>query len=157
MLLVFFVLWVVFNGKLNAEIAIFGVALSALVYLFSWRFLGYSLRKDRELLRLIPSGVRYLWLLLCEIVKSNVALIRVVYSKKAEVSPRLVTFHTPLRGALKSVLADCITVTPGTITVLSEADRLTVHALDSQFAEGIEDTPFQKQLLEMQQKKEGRA
>jgi multicomponent Na+:H+ antiporter subunit E len=50
------------------------------------------------------------------------------------------------------VLADCITVTPGTISVTSEDDKLTVHALDKSFAEGIEDTDFQKQLLEMQNK-----
>ena len=154
MFVVFFALWVIFNGKLNAEIAIFGVVLSAVVYLFSCKFLGYSLKKDQQLLRLIPSMLRYLCLLVREIVKSNLALIRVVYSRKAEVKPQLVTFRTPVKGAYKSVLADCITVTPGTISVTSEDDKLTVHALDTSFAEGIEDTDFQKQLLEMQQKEE---
>ena len=154
MFVVFFVLWVVFNGKLNAEIAIFGVALSALVYLFSCKFLNYSFEKDKKLFRLIPSALRYLWLLICEIVKSNIALIRIVYSKKIEVSPKLVTFSTPLKGSYKSILADCITVTPGTITVASEGDRLTVHALDTSLADGIEDTSFQQQLLKMQEKEE---
>ena len=154
MFVVFFALWVVFNGKLNAEIAIFGVVLSAVVYLFSCKFLGYSFKTDKALLRLIPSMLRYLWLLVREIVKSNLALIRIVYSRKAEVKPQLVTFRTPVKGAYKSVLADCITVTPGTISVTSEDDKLTVHALDESFAEGIEDTDFQKQLLQMQQKEE---
>ena len=156
MFVVFFVLWVVFNGKLNAEIAIFGVILSGLVYLFSCRFLGYSLEKDKKLFRLIPAAIRYVWLLMCEIVKSNIALLRVVYSPKIEVKPRLVTFSTPLKGTFKSILANCITVTPGTISVTSEDDKLTVHALDESFAEGIAETDFQKQLLEMQ-KKEGEA
>ena len=156
MFVVFFLLWVVFNGKLNAEIAIFGVILSALVYLFSCKFLGYRLEKDKKLLRLLPRAARYLWLLITEIVKSNMALIRVVYSRRVEIKPQLVTFSTPLKGAFKSVLADCITVTPGTITVLSEDDKLTVHALDQSFAQGIEDTAFQKQLFEMH-KKEGQA
>ena len=156
MFVVFLVLWVVFNGKLNAEIAIFGVILSALVYAFSCKFLNYSFEKDKKLFGLIPAAVKYVWLLLCEIVKSNMALIRVVYSRRIEVKPQLVTFSTPLKGAFKSILADCITVTPGTISVLSEDDKLTVHALDKSFADGIEDTDFQKQLLEMQQK-EGQA
>lgn len=157
MLVVFFVLWVVFNGKLNAEIAVFGAALSAAVYLFSCKFLGYSLEMDKKLLRIIPSAVRYLWLLIREIVKSNLALVRIVYSRRMEIRPQLVTFRTPLKGTFKSLLADCITVTPGTITVLSEEDRLTVHALDQQFADGIENTEFQKRLLDMQKQKEGRA
>jgi len=156
MVVVFFVLWVVFNGKLNAEIAVFGVILSTLVYLFSCKFLNYSFEKDKKLLGLIPAAVKYLWLLIREIVKSNLGLVRVVYSRRIEIKPQLVTFRTPLKGAFKSILADCITVTPGTISVLSEDDKLTVHALDASFADGIEDTDFQKQLLEMQ-KKEGQA
>ena len=156
MFVVFFALWVVFNGKLNAEIAIFGVVLTALVYGFSCKFLNYSFEKDKKLFRLIPAAIRYVWLLMGEIVKSNIALLRVVYSPKLEVKPRLVTFRTPLKGTYKSILADCITVTPGTITVICEDDKLTVHALDASFAEGIEETEFQKQLLEMQQK-EGQA
>ena len=154
MFVVFFLLWVVFNGKLNAEIAIFGIILSAAVYLFSCKFLNYSFEKDKKLFRLIPSAFQYLWLLICEIVKSNLGLIRVVYSRKADIKPQLVTFTTPLKGAYKSLLADCITVTPGTISVLSEGEKLTVHALDQSFAQGIEDTDFQKQLLEMQKKEE---
>ena len=156
MFVVFFLLWVVFNGKLNLEITVFGVILSAVVYLFSCKFLGYSLEKDRKLFRLIPSVLRCAGLLVCEIVKSNLALLRVVYSRRIEVKPRLVTFATPLKGAFKSLLANCITVTPGTISVISEDDRLTVHALDESFAQGIEDTDFQKQLLQMQ-RKEGQA
>ncbi len=156
MFVVFFALWVVFNGKLNAEIAIFGVILSALVYGFSCKFLNYSFEKDKKLFGLIPAALKYVWLLVGEIVKSNLALLRVVYSPKIEVKPRLVTFTTPLKGTYKSILADCITVTPGTISVISEDDKLTVHALDASFADGIEDTDFQKQLLEMQ-KKEGQA
>lgn len=151
MFLLLFILWVVFNGKLNLEIALFGVVLTAAIYAFSCAFLGYSFQKDLKAFGRIGSALKYLGLLVTEIVRSNLALIRVVYSLDAEVKPRLVTFKTPLKGAYKSVLADSITVTPGTITVHSEEDYLTVHCLDQSFAEGIEDTAFQQQLLTMQE------
>ena len=154
MFLLLFVLWVVFNAKINLEIILFGVVLTAAVYAFSCAFLGYSLKKDIAAFRRIPAALRYVGLLIAEIVKSNLALIRVVYSLDAEVHPQLVTFKTPLRGAAKSVLADSITVTPGTISVHSEGDTLTVHCLDRSFAEGIEETEFQKQLIEMQKEAE---
>ena len=155
MFLVLFLLWVVFNGKINLEITLFGVVLSGAVYAFCCAFLDYSPKKELAAAKKLSSAFEYLWLVLCEIVKSNLALIRIVYSKKAkEIKPQLVTFKTPLKGAAKSVLADCITVTPGTITVHSEGDTLTVHALDESFAEGIEDTSFQNQLLNMQRKEE---
>ena len=155
MFLVLFLLWVVFNGKLNLEIALFGVVLSGAVYAFSCAFLGYSPKKDLAAAKKLPQALKYLGLLVSEIVKSNLTMIGIIYSRKAkEVKPQLVTFRTPLKGAAKSVLADCITVTPGTISVISEGDRLTVHALDKSLAEGIEDTEFQKQLLAMQQKED---
>lgn len=156
MFVVYFILWVVFNGKLNLEIAAFGVVLSAAVYAFSCAFLGCSLQKDLALMRLIPRGLRYAWLVICEIFKSNWAMIRIVYSRKPEVEPKLVTFRTPVRDGFKSVLANSITITPGTITVLSQEDSLTVHCLDSQFMDGIENTAFQQQLLEMQNQEEAK-
>ena len=154
MFVLLFILWVIFNGKLNLEIAAFGVVFAAVVYAFCCAFLGYSWKAELRAVKRLPQIVRYIGLLMKEIVKSNWALIRVVYGRAGEVKPQLVTFKTPLKGAYKSVLADCITVTPGTISVHSEGDSLTVHCLDKSFAEGIEDTDFQKQLLAMQQKEE---
>ena len=153
MYLVYLALWIVFNGRFTWEIAAFGAVVSAAVYYFSVKFLGYDPKKELRAVKMLPRIFKYLWLLVKEIAKSNHALIRTIYGRANEIKPRLVTFKTPLKGAYKSILADCITVTPGTISVISEEDRLTVHALDASFAEGIEDTDFQKQLLEMQ--KEG--
>ena len=53
--------------------------------------------------------------------------------------------------------AESITLTPGTITVHSEGDRLTVHCLDTQFMEGIDDTSFSQALEKMQKTKEEEA
>ena len=151
MFVLFFVLWVIFNGRFTWEIAAFGVVLSAVMCWFCAAFLGYDPKREKRVIRLLPRIGRYVWLLVKEIAKSNLALIRMVWDPWTEVKPRAVTFRTPLKGAFKSVLADCITVTPGTISVHSEDDRLTVHCLDASFAEGIEDTEFQKQLLKMQE------
>ena len=153
MVLVFFALWIVFNGRFTWEIAAFGVVISAVIYAFSVRFLGYDPKKELKAVKMLPRIFRYLWLVVKEIAKSNAALIRTVYGRADEIKPQLVTFKTPLKGAYKAILADCITVTPGTISVECGDDKLTVHALDKSFADGIEDSEFQKQLLEMQ--KEG--
>ena len=157
MFLVFFVLWVAFNGRLTWEIAAFGAVLSGVLYAFCCAFLGYSPKKDLAATRLVPSALRYAGLVLTEIVKCNLALTRIVFGARLEVRPRLVTFRTPLKGVFKSILADSITLTPGTITVHSEGDRLTVHCLDTQFMDGIEDTSFSQALLKMQDRKEGKA
>lgn len=151
MMVLLFVLWVVFNGRLTWEIAAFGVVLSGVVYAFCCAFLGYDPRREAKALRKLPRVLGYVWLLVKEIVKSNLALIRVVYSRRMDVKPQLITFHTPLCGPAKSVLADSITLTPGTITVHCEDDRLTVHCLNHSLADGIEDTAFQQKLAAMNQ------
>lgn len=151
MLVVFFALWVVLNGRLTWEMAAFGAVISAAVYLFSCAFLGYSPKKDWAMLRRLPSVLAYAGLVLVEIVKANMALNRIVLGRR-EVKPKLVTFRTPLKGAAKAVLADSITLTPGTISVHVEGEELTVHCLDESFMEGVEDTSFQRALLRMERK-----
>ena len=151
MFLLFFALWVVFNGRLTWEIAAFGAVIAAAVSLFCWRFLDYSPRRTLMLARRIPALVKYLGVLVGEIVKSNLALVRIVYSRRT-VKPRLVSFTTPLKQPLdRTLLSDSITLTPGTITVTSEDDRMTVHCLDTEFSEGVEDCVFQRMLVKTEQ------
>ena len=59
----------------------------------------------------------------------------------------LLLFRT---GLAKVMLADSITLTPGTITVSVENDRFCVHCLDRELAEGMEDSVFVGLLLEME-------
>ena len=51
MLLLFFLAWVVFNGRLTLEIALFGIAVSGAVFAFVCRFMDYSLKKELHFLR----------------------------------------------------------------------------------------------------------
>ena len=151
MLLVLLALWIVFNGRLTLEIVLFGLALSSAITWFSWKFLDYSPKAEKTALRLIPGALGYLWLLLCEIVKSNWTLLGYVWGGKRELKPKLVTFTTPLRSRLaRNVLSNSITLTPGTITAMQEGDRLTIHCLDAGMAEGVEDQDFQRRLLALE-------
>lgn len=150
-------LWLLFNARVTAEILLVGAALCALLTAFCVKFLDYPIKKELRCIRLIPCAIGYLGALLCEILKCNIALCRLGLRRRAKVSPVLVTFHTPLKSRLaKAVLADSITLTPGTITALCEGDTLTVHCLDERFSEGVENSVFQRRLLEMEAKAYGR-
>ncbi|MBQ8547563.1 MAG: Na+/H+ antiporter subunit E, partial [Lachnospiraceae bacterium] len=50
----------------------------------------------------------------------------------------------------RTVLANSITLTPGTITVELTEDEFKVHCLDKEMAEGIEDSVFVRLLLKME-------
>ncbi len=152
MLVALFVLWLVFNGKVTLELVIIGVVLSVAVYAFCCKFLEYSPKRELLALRLLPQGIGYFFVLIKEIVKANCGTIGLIVSPKYDVEPVLVTFKTELKTDLaRTILANSIILTPGTITVELTEDEFKVHCLDKEMAEGLADSVFVKKLLKMEQ------
>ena len=152
MLIVYLILWFIFNERVTLELFVIGLIVSALVDLFSWKILGGVRRKKiKTHLRLIAGGARYGWNLLKEIFRCNMAVIRLILSPTLEVAPELHTFRTKLKtDTARVALANSITLTPGTITCTLEDDKFCVHALDTTLGEGVENTDFEKRLLELE-------
>ena len=143
MYFLFYVLWIVFNGQLTWEIAVIGLFVAGLIYAFICKFMDWSLKKDLRIIKFTIFMVGYLFVLLWEILKANMATIRLVFTEKYEREPVLVTFRTNIKSpVLRVLLANSITLTPGTITVSLQDDEYTVHALDKELADGIEDSVF---------------
>ena len=143
MYLLYFVLWVIFNGQITLEICLFGVVIAALMFAFTCKFMDYSVKKELRTYRNIWRGISYIVLLLSEIIKANYSVIRLILSPKYEIEPKLVRFKTDLKSdTLRVILADSITLTPGTITVTLEGEEYLIHCLDKDMAEGMEDSEF---------------
>lgn len=146
MFIICLLLWIVFNGRITLEILLFGLVISGAVYAMSCALLGFSVEKDKAFVRRLPGIAKLLWTLLVEIVKANIAVLGFVYGKKKPVS-EFISFQPPLRSTgARAALADCITLTPGTITGELENGQYTVHCLDRSLGEGIEDSCFVRQL-----------
>lgn len=151
MLAVLFILWILFNGRITLEIAIFGVIFSLAVFFFMTKFMDYKLETEKNIYRLAPRLLAYLGLLIVEIVKSSLALIPYALGKKKP-NPLLLKFHTPLKTDFcKTLLANSITLTPGTITENVKEDMFRVHCLDKSMADGIESSSFIKALCKMEE------
>ena len=86
-----------------------------------------------RLLRKVPSFVRYLCRFSYEVVKANLQVIYLVLHPKMPIRPGIISFETRHRSPLgTTLLANTITLTPGTLTMdLSpDAKTLYVHTLD---------------------------
>lgn len=143
MFVLFFLVWVIFNGQLTAEIAAFGVVIAGVMYLFLCKFLSYSPRCDLFLLRKSPLLIQYIFTLVIEIIKANLTVFRLIYTAEYELEPAIVHFQTDLRSTFARVLlANSITLTPGTITVSLQDNEYMVHCLDKELAEGIASSVF---------------
>jgi multicomponent Na+:H+ antiporter subunit E len=151
MLLLFFLAWIVFNGRLTLEIALFGIAVAGAVFFFVCRFMDYSLKQELRLYRLLPAFVQYLYYLMKEIILANLTVTRLILTRKEEMEPVLVHVRADLKSeTARVILANSITLTPGTITVSLTEDKLLVHCLDKSLSEGMDDSIFVRLLQKME-------
>lgn len=143
MFILLFVIWIMFNGAITVEITLFGLAISAVILIFMCKFLDYSIKKEIMLYKLAPQILAYMFVLIKEVVFANLATAKLLLSPKLETQPQVFTFKSDLKSDLcKTMLANSITLTPGTITVDVEDDKYTIHCLDPELAEGIEESVF---------------
>ena len=151
MYLLYFTLWVIFNGNITLEICLFGVVIAAAVFAFTCKFMDYSIEKEINLMKKIPKMLRYVGVLVLEIVKANFAVIHMILSEKEELEPTLVSFHSHMKTPTgRALLANAITLTPGTITVNLEDSDYVVHCLDESLAVGMDDSVFVELLSELE-------
>lgn len=153
MFFVFLLLWFVFNGNITMEILLFGIPISALLYAFICKFMGYSYKKDLAALKQTKAVLLYIGLLFKEIIKANMDVLLWIYSSKYNMEPAIVHFTTDLKSELAQVvLANSITITPGTITASLEDGKMIVHCLDKDMGVNIDQSDFVKALKKMEEK-----
>ena len=113
--------------------------------------MNYIMKKELMLFHLIPLFFQYFYVLIQEIVKANLCVLKIIISPEIQPEPALVYFGTDLQSELsKVILANSITLTPGTITVSLEDNRFCVHCLDRELAEGMENSVFVELLKKME-------
>lgn len=152
MYVIYFLLWIIFNGNFTLEICLFGLAVAALMLAFACKFMDHSLKKELRLYGKVFLFIRYVFVLVKEIVKANFGVIRLILTQKEEIQPALVSFDSDLKTASgKAFLANAITLTPGTITVSMEGSRYTVHCLDESMAEGMNDSVFVEYIRKLEE------
>lgn len=152
MYILLFSLWLIFNGKITVEIIIFGLFFSAVLFYFSIKFLDYSIKKEQQVLFLGLQILEYIAVLMIEILKANIGAIKFIFKKKEKPRPFIFKFRTNLATqTARVVLANSITLTPGTITVSLDQEIFTVHCLDISLAEGMQHSILVQRLRKMEE------
>lgn len=151
MFILLLLIWFVFNGKITLEITVLGIILCVCIYLFMCRFMDYSVGKDIALIKKSAYFSYYIGVLIVEIVKANVQVMHLVLTDREIAEPVIIEYRTGLKTNLSRViLANSITLTPGTITVSLQEDKLVIHCLDKTMAEEVEDLIFERLLEKME-------
>lgn len=152
MFFVFFFAWIIFNGKFTLELALFGVFFSVVLTWFMVKYLDYQIQNEIKIIKKIPLFLQLLAVLVLEVAKANEQLLYWIFSDKYRMEPAMVVFTVDLKKSwTKALLANFITLTPGTITEALEDNVFSVHCLDRDLAEGIEDCAFVRILKRLEE------
>ena len=145
-------LWLLLNGRVTLEVLLIGVFFSAILYWASYKLLGLRPKWELSLLRRSVKALKYLLLLVWNVLVSNVQVMAIILSPKAKkLKPQLVWFDSPVKTNLGEViLANSITLTPGTITAGLSDGQYCIHALDECFAGGMDESDFVKAIEKME-------
>ena len=139
---ILFILMLSFGLVVSTEIDIqhiIGTLIITLVILWLWRDLDPKMPVTLSLKGFFVLG-HCLILLAWYIIESNISVARVLLFSKSAINPSFVIIQPKIRSNWgRILLATCITITPGTVTVDIDPDtgEFTVHAITEQTAKGL--------------------
>ncbi|MEZ6011454.1 MAG: Na+/H+ antiporter subunit E [Hyphomonas sp.] len=123
--------WLSMSGHNEPLILTLGGVSVLLTCLLAFR-LDIIDREGAPYVRILGFIAYFPWLM-NEIIKANVVVIRACLKADLDIAPALVKVKTTCRSDLAKVtFANSITLTPGTVTVEVEGDKLLVHGLYEQ-------------------------
>ncbi len=127
--LVLFVIYILLAGWVIDEL-ILGAVIALILTLIIAKYVDYKI--DYLLpYRLLVFIVVYIPVFLWQLVLSNLNVARRVLSIDIPVNPGFVKIKTELKGDFaKLILANSITLTPGTLSVDVKGDTLYIHTID---------------------------
>lgn len=136
--LILLAFWLAISGSVDAQHLIIGAVLS-LFTVFFWRVLDKRLSKTPVLGELLLLCLCFLRIIVY-IIQANISIAKTLLFSKPHVSPMIMEMDTGIQSNWGRVLlATCITITPGTITVDINPDtgRMVVHALTMENANDL--------------------
>ena len=125
--IVLMIAWVLLNWTLDPVNLAIGVGISL--------FLSFVFCSKCELftdINLTPKAfaytIMYLFVFIIELIKANIDVTRRVLSPSLPINPGIVKVKTKLKSKMaRLILADSITLTPGTFTLQVEEDTFYIH------------------------------
>ncbi len=132
--------WLLLNWSFQVEIVLIGLILSLLLSL-----LFCSKCQLFSELKLTPKAFAYtliyIFVFLIELVKANIDVTKRILSPNLPINPGVVKVETTLNSKMaRLILANSITLTPGTFTIEIHDNALYIHWIDVKNSDVTEAT-----------------
>ena len=124
-MILLFIVWIGLTNSLEIGELIVGLAVSFLVARF------FTSNIELHLGKLALKYIKFLPTFFKNLIQSNIAVAKIVLNPKLPINTGIVKLKTNLKNDYdKLILANAITLTPGTITVELREEELFIHVLN---------------------------
>jgi len=120
-----FLVWIGLTNSLDYQELLIGFIVSAIVVYF---FTG---DEKVNLMKEVKKYIQFTPLFIVNLIKANIELAKIILNPKLPIDPTIVKLELAFDNDMdKLLLANAITLTPGTITLDIKDDDIYIHILD---------------------------
>lgn len=151
--------WLALSGSFEPKFLVYGVLTSAVTVWLTYPLLLVPNKDGSKKYFIfglsIPKFIMYSFWLLWQLILANIDVFCAVTAQKMAIEPKVVRFYFRADNPMASVLlANSITLTPGTVTMNVTDDGLyEIHALTPGAAAGVLDGGMQRKVAELYNEK----
>ena len=143
------ILWFILSGYLKTNLLVLGAISCVLVTIIAMKMRVYLSNNER--LNFVIRMPLYLPWLFKEILKSNLHVASKILRAKPDIQPNTLSIKPSQNTNTGIALhANSITLTPGTISIDYDGNRILVNALTEHTAQGIIDGDIDKQVSKVE-------
>jgi multicomponent Na+:H+ antiporter subunit E len=120
-----FLVWLGLTSSLDSQELIVGIGVSLFIAKY------FTADSSECILKVLPKYFRFIPVFLKGLIQSNIDVAKIVLDPKLPTNTGIIKLKTSLKSDHdKLLLANAITLTPGTITLDLEGEDVYIHVLD---------------------------
>lgn len=153
--LVLFAFWMVLSGRTETKFVVYGIITAVVTTWVTYPLLLVPNKDGSKKYYVfgfsVPKMIMYFFWLMWQLVLANIDVLLATTAQELNIDPKVVRFRFKVDNPMASVvLANSITLTPGTVTMNVTDDGLyEIHALTTGAAAGVLDGSMQKKVADL--------
>lgn len=153
--LVLFAFWMVLSGRTETKFVVYGILTAVVTAWVTYPLLLVPNKDGSKKYYVfgfsIPKMIMYFFWLMWQLVLANIDVLLATTGQELNIDPKVVRFRFKADNPMASViLANSITLTPGTVTMNVTDDGVyEIHALTVGAAAGVLDGGMQKKVADL--------
>jgi len=154
-LLLFFLLlvfWIIIASNFDLSEIIIGAVASILIVLYNLDLVFTKEEATKVSFKSIGALFVVGYTLLVEIIKANFTVVKIVLSKKMDITPGFESIRQPMiKNLNQTFYANAITLTPGTLTIDMSDTEILVHGLQLKHIHELEGSKLEKAFMMLEE------